>query len=562
MAKIFNVTGACDPQLHYMVDIRKRLEEIRALVDAGAYFTINRARQYGKTTTLNALGDFLKNDYIVISLDFQLLSSNDFENETAFANAFAAIFVSAVRTSAAAKAGAAVKACAATRTGAAVETEPEVKPGMEMKLQGTDAFAALEAAADTENISGLRKLFVCLSQICAAASKPLVLMIDEVDSAANNQVFLDFLAQLRAYYLTRKRTPTFQSVILAGVYDVKNIQMKIRPDEEHKVNSPWNIAADFDVVMSFSAADIAGMLEQYENDHHTGMDVEEMAEFIYDYTCGYPYLVSRICKLLDEKIAGSGHFPDEASAWTRDGALEAVKLLISEKNTLFDSLTGKLYDYPVLRNVLYRILFAGEKVVYNPDEQWLDMAVMLGFLKIVDGNVAIANRIFEVRLYNYFLTTNESQNSEIFKAAARNKTQYIRNGHLDMETVLAKYVEHFDSIYGDAAEPFSEEEGRRRFLLYLRPIINGTGNYYIEAETRNARRMDIVVDYLGEQFIIELKIWRGNAYNERGEKQLADYLDYFHLKKGYMLSYNFGRNKEIGVKKIPVGDRVLVEAVV
>ncbi|OUP80862.1 9-O-acetyl-N-acetylneuraminate esterase [Lachnoclostridium sp. An169] len=544
MAKIFNVTGACDPQLHYMVDIRKRLEEIRALVDAGAYFTINRARQYGKTTTLNALSDFLKNDYIVISLDFQLLSSNDFENETAFANAFAAIFVSAVRTGAAAKAGAAVKT------------------GAEMKLQETDAFTVLEAAADAENISGLRKLFVCLSQICAAASKPLVLMIDEVDSAANNQVFLDFLAQLRAYYLTRKRTPTFQSVILAGVYDVKNIQMKIRPDAEHKVNSPWNIAADFDVVMSFSAADIAGMLEQYENDHHTGMDVEEMAEFIYDYTCGYPYLVSRICKLLDEKIAGSGHFPDETSAWTRDGALEAVKLLISEKNTLFDSLTGKLYDYPVLRNVLYRILFAGEKVVYNPDEQWLDMAVMLGFLKIVDGNVAIANRIFEVRLYNYFLTTNESQNSEIFKAAARNKTQYIRNGHLDMETVLAKYVEHFDSIYGDAAEPFSEEEGRRRFLLYLRPIINGTGNYYIEAETRNARRMDIVVDYLGEQFIIELKIWRGNAYNERGEKQLADYLDYFHLKKGYMLSYNFGRNKEIGVKKIPVGDRVLVEAVV
>ena len=115
MAKIFNVTGACDPQLHYMVDIRKRLEEIRALVDAGAYFTINRARQYGKTTTLNALSDFLKNDYIVISLDFQLLSSNDFENETAFANAFAAIFVSAVRTGAAAKAGAVVKTGAGNR---------------------------------------------------------------------------------------------------------------------------------------------------------------------------------------------------------------------------------------------------------------------------------------------------------------------------------------------------------------------------------------------------------------------------------------------------------------
>lgn len=74
--------------------------------------------------------------------------------------------------------------------------------------------------------------------------------------------------------------------------------------------------------------------------------------------------------------------------------------------------------------------------------------------------------------------------------------------------------------------------------------------------------MDVVVDYLGERFIIELKIWRGDSYNSRGEKQLSDYLDYFHLKKGYMLSYNFNQKKEIGVKKIHLGNRVLVEAVV
>ena len=33
--------------------------------------------------------------------------------------------------------------------------------------------------------------------ICEAADRKIVLMIDEVDSAANNQVFIDFLAQLR-----------------------------------------------------------------------------------------------------------------------------------------------------------------------------------------------------------------------------------------------------------------------------------------------------------------------------------------------------------------------------
>ena len=60
-------------------------------------------------------------------------------------------------------------------------------------------------------------LFESLSGICEAADKPIVLMIDEVDSAANNQVFLDFLAQLRAQYMERDLQGAFQSVILAGV---------------------------------------------------------------------------------------------------------------------------------------------------------------------------------------------------------------------------------------------------------------------------------------------------------------------------------------------------------
>ena len=131
-----------------------------------------------------------------------------------------------------------------------------------------------------------------------------------------------------------------------------------------------------------------------------------------------------------------------------------------------------------------------------------------------------------------------------------------------MEAVLKKYVEHFDSIYGDTDEAFSEEEGRRRFLLYLRPIINGVGNYYIEAETRNARRMDIVVDYGGDRFVIELKIWRGRAYNERGKQQLIDYLNYFQQNRGYMLSYNFNKKKKIGVHRITIGEKTIIEAVV
>lgn len=72
----------------------------------------------------------------------------------------------------------------------------------------------------------------------------------------------------------------------------------------------------------------------------------------------------------------------------------------------------------------------------------------------------------------------------------------------------------------------------------------------------------MIVDYLSEQFIVELKIWYGNECNKRGEEQLAKYLDYFHLKKGYMLSFNFNKKKENDVKTIVLGDRIIVEATV
>ena len=127
-----------------------------------------------------------------------------------------------------------------------------------------------------------------------------------------------------------------------------------------------------------------------------------------------------------------------------------------------------------------------------------------------------------------------------------------------MELVLKKFMEHFQDVYGKSPTKFIEENGRRIFLLYLKPIINGVGNYYIEAQTRDQTRTDIIVDYLGRQFVIEVKIWRGDAYNRRGEKQLTEYLDYYHLDYGYMLSFNFNKNKRVEMKKIVIGNSVIL----
>lgn len=527
MGRVFNINGDCKQDQHYMVDISDKIQKISAMVEAGQYFTINRARQYGKTTTLQILGRYLQKKYVVLSLDFQMISHADFESEQSFVSAFSRELL---------------------------ERAEEIPEKIKEQLQ---YFSEGPVSGSTLSV-----LFKCLTKWCGMSEKKIVLMIDEADSAANNQIFLDFLSQLRGYYIRREQKAVFQSVILAGVYDIKNIRQKIRPDEEHKMNSPWNIAADFLVDMSFSVKEISNMLEDYEQEHGTGMDIDRMSYLLYDYTSGYPYLVSKICKLMDERLAGTEDFSDLNSVWTKQGFLYAVRLLLNEKNTLFESMFHKLTEYPELRNVLYILLFQGQSILYNPEDPAVDTAIMFGFVKVEQGSVVVANRIFETRLYNMFLAMSPMQMDGMYKAALQNKDQFIQNGRLDMKRVLEKFVMHFDDIYGDRGQRFVEEDGRRYFLLYLKPIINGRGNYYIESRTRNMERTDVIVDYKGEQFIIEMKIWRGDAYQERGKEQLLDYLDHYHLETGYLLSFSFNKKKTIGIKEIVLGNKKIIEAIV
>lgn len=539
MRKEFNVTGLCVPKKHYMVDLSNRLEQMKKMIDKGNYFVINRARQYGKTTTLAALAEYLKDEYRVIFMDFQTIGNAMYENEDSFSRAFVTCFLDEFQTL--------DKICEDKR-----KLVEQVIKELETVLMKQDRPFYL------------MNLFRYLITICELSDRPLVLIIDEIDSAKNNQVFLDFLSQLRNYYLRRERkgTPAFQSVILAGVYDVKNLKRKLRTDEEHKMNSPWNIAVNFDIDMSFSKDEIAKMLSEYEADENTGMDIGDMAGLIYEETSGYPFLVCRLCKIMDEELPGTIDFKNCSEAWSKEGLLAAVRILVLEKNTLFDSLNHKLEDYPELERVISRMLFNGEQVIYNPDMEEIDIAIMFGFVKREGAVAVIANRIFETRLYNRFLTSEEWKENDITQASFLDKNGFVVNGHLNMRRVLERFVFHFQEIYGDRDNKFVEEYGRRFFLLYLRPIINGTGNYYVEAQTRDKKRTDVIVDYHGEQFIVEMKLWYGKEYHEKGEAQLVDYLNIYHKQTGYLLSFNFNKKKEIGVFERNIDGKRIIEAVV
>ena len=523
----FNTTGPCIPRKHYMADITGRLAQTKAMVDYGDYFCINRPRQFGKTTTLAALRGYLAEEYVVLSLDLQGLSSEDYRSESAFVQGFCSLVL--------------------CRAGYLDGGIPEAV---------ADRFASMEADVSAATLRGL---LGALTDWCTSSDNPLVLIIDEVDSASDTQVFLDFLAILRGAYIDRDAygLPALQSVILAGVTDVKHLRSKIRDEDQHKVNSPWNIAADYYVDMSLSPDDIAGMLAQYEADHATGMDLGAVAQQVYDWTSGYPFLASRICQLVDERVARE--VGDLGKAWSLEGVERAVKLLLSEKNTLFESLTGKLTKFPEMREKLYGILMEGERVAYSPMQEDISQMETYGFITERNGTVVIANRVFEMLLYNLFLSDDELRGSRFSKAGDLERNAFVEGGRLDMRAVLEGFRKTYAEVYGPLDERFSEHEGRKLFLLYLRGVINGVGNYYIEAQTRDQTRTDVVVDYGGERFVVELKIWRGPRYNEAGERQVTEYLGHFGLDVGYMLSFNFNQQKKPGLKRVSIGDKVLYE---
>ena len=161
--KVFNTTAVCVPAKHYMVDLTERVKQIRKLVDDGKYFTINRARQYGNTTTLTALYYALQHDYTVVSLSFEGLSDSNFSSEQSFVKAFCR------------------------------KLQRETRTGLILPQTIKDQIA--EILSRKEEQAALDELFDMLMEWCFESDKKIVLMFDEVDSATNNQVFLDFLAQ-------------------------------------------------------------------------------------------------------------------------------------------------------------------------------------------------------------------------------------------------------------------------------------------------------------------------------------------------------------------------------
>ena len=259
----------------------------------------------------------------------------------------------------------------------------ELAAKMRALQSGTNDFKSMSRA-----ITGLIK----------ELGKDIVLIIDEVDKSSANRVFMQFLGLLRNKYLAMNsgEDKSFQSVILGGVHDIKNIKLKIREEKDRAFNSPWNVAADFKVDMSFSAAEIEDMLIEYVNETGVSMDTGLISREIRKFTSGYPYLVSRLCKNIDEYLDRD---------WTMNGLEESIKMTLNERSTLFDDVIKNIENNPELKALIYEILVEGREIPYNPIAY--EQGIMYGILTERNRKLAIDNGIFESMLYDYLIAQRE-----------------------------------------------------------------------------------------------------------------------------------------------------------
>jgi hypothetical protein len=478
----FNTFGPINPEYHYHVNRVEVKAALREKVEKGRYMTLNAARQTGKTTLFRELIEELEatGDYFGILLDFEQLA--DFRGERFY-----------------------------ERLGQAVSRwqqseRPTIPVPPPMRDQG-------------DFVDWLRSVVLALG-------KRGILIIDEFD-AISVELVKALLSQFRAMYLERYTYPdVIHSMLLVGV---RNIPALLAGTQ-----SPFNVADHF-TVPYFTAAEIADLLQQHTAETAQAFAAAAIA-MIYRETEGQPFLVNRLGQLLTREIV-----VDRSQPITGIDVESALVKLINENNTHFYSIRSKA---TIHRAELIPALFEPTRYYDFQDEVTQEL-LMYGVLRVVtDENgldyARVANPIYRKMLIKAFAPSHT-----LIRQALNGSVQnrFVVNGAL-----------HFDALL-DAFKAFMEEQGVRllkseitsrpleisgQYLLlsYLTAALQSVGGFVTIESLSSAGEMDILAFYRNQRFIVETKVWYGEARFDQGKAQLVDYLQATGLPKGWLVVFD------------------------
>ncbi len=495
MNKFFNITGFCNPENHYMVDpLRGLNQQIVKLIADKYFFTIHAPRQSGKTTMLHALMHAINAEGQNVCLVFSLETAGYRSISEADANTtiVKAIIVSSNNF-----------------------LEEQYRPKL---------------SREPSNY----KMKDMLSEWCGQLSKPLILLVDEIDSLYDD-ILISILRQFRdGFQLRPAGFPS--SVVLVGLRDVRDYKDKVRdPANTIGSGSPFNIKAESLRLPNFTHEQIKMLLHQYTEEGGQGFS-EDVIDLFYRYTGGQPWLVNALaCEIL-YKILDY----DTSKVVTVDIVAQAKKNLIKRRDTHLDSLIDKLQD-PRVRSIIDSII-SGADIMYDNYDDDLLYAENLGLIVNKGKGVEITNSIYK-EIIPRVLNKN-------FQDLIDPKVQwqwFIKSdGKLNIDLLLKEFQKFYRRYSESWLDKFSYHESGKQLLLmaFLQRVTNGGGKVDREM-AMGSGRCDMLIEFEGERFVFELKIKYSDEYIDEGKDQITRYLDTVGLTHGYLILFESKSSKEI-----------------
>ncbi|MGE5342794.1 MAG: AAA family ATPase [Candidatus Omnitrophota bacterium] len=484
--KYFNTAGPCSPEKHYMVNPLKRLSSVEQLIEQELYFTIHAPRQTGKTTYLYALTRKLNADgkYIAMVVSFERAGIESFTVDKGNETVINAIYISSRRQL----------------------DETHQPPNPEEKHYPD--------------------LINYLQTWCENQKKPIVLLIDEIDSLLDD-VLISILRQLRDGYQGR---PKFfpSSVALVGLRDVRDYKIKIREEKKsYGAASPFNIKSDSFFMCNFKKEEVFELLDQHKE--ATGQVFpQEVKEEIFRLTNGQPWLVNALARQIVEKMLHS----DYSKPITMDLLAQAKVQLIQRRDTHLDSLVDKLREDRVKKIV--QVIINGEILPFDIMDDDILYVRDLGIVGQTDP-LKFSNPIYAEIIPRVIAAPIQSSIPEEIQTS-----RFINvNGKLDMDRLLVEFQKFYRRNSGAWLNRFEYKESAQHLLLmaFLQRVINSGGEIVREMAAGNGR-IDLLVRFRDQEFPLELKIKRDNYTIDDGKEQLDRYLDRLGLKKGYLVIFD------------------------
>jgi len=500
MPLLFNVAGPCHPSKHYMLDPLRNLgKELANLIDQENYFVIHAARQSGKTTLLWELTDKINAEGKYYALYCSL------EGIQAFTEPEKGI--------------------------------PEIVRKIESYIRKQKLPEGFAKNANYNNISDV--LNDSLSDYCCTLGKPLVILFDEADCLSNGTL-ITFLRQLREGFISKARVPFVHSLALVGMRNIRDYKAHIRDDSATLGSaSPFNIVTESLSIKTFTKDEVSELYSQHTAE--TSQIFEPQAvDYIFEQTCGQPWLVNAIARECVEKICKK----DYTIPITQEMAKDAINNIILARGTHFDSLMERLKE-PRVRRVIQPLIL-GEEVIDRSSDDFL-YTRDLGLIKEAEDKVVSpANQIYAEVIaralsWNIQAGLMSKKEYEIPK--------YIKDGKIDVNYLLKE----FQDFWHKNSEILKEHSNARIYdyieaaphlvlQAFLQRVINGGGKIHREFAAGSGRA-DLCIEYGGYEYPIELKLFRGPSSVTKGLEQLSYYVERCKCEEGWLVMFDRSTKK-------------------